>query len=77
MHSLQRNCSFTISVIDYHYLKTTSKVIQLKQPKFQILNQNKKARRHLGREYANELQNKSIPPCFDSSKHDQHVECYK
>ena len=77
MHSLQTNYNFTISVIHYPYLKTISKIIPLNQHKFQILNQNKEARRQLGGEYAYEQQSKSIPPCFDSSKHDAHIECYK
>ena len=77
MHSLQTNYNFTISVIHYPYLKTISKIIPLNQHKFQILNQNKEARRQLGGEYGYEQQSKSIPPCFDSSKHDAHIECYK
>ena len=77
MHSLQTNYNFTISVFHCPNLKTTSKIIPLNQHKFQILNQNKEARRQLGGEYGYEQQSKSIPPCFDSSKHDAHIECYK
>ena len=62
MHSLQTNYNFTISVIHYPYLKTISKIIPLNQHKFQILNQNKEARRQLGGEYAYKQQSKSIPP---------------
>ena len=77
MHSLQANYDFTVTVIHYPYLKTTSKIIPLNQYKFQILNQNKEARRQPGGEYTYEQQSKSIPPCFDSSKHDAHIEYYK
>ena len=64
-------------VIHYPHLKTTSKIIPLNQHKFQILNQNKKARRQLGLENAHEQHGKSIPPSFDSSKHGAHTKCYK
>ena len=86
MHSLQTNYNFTISVIHYPYLKTISKIIPLNQHKFQILNQSKEARHQLGEyeyentriwEYAHEQQSKFILPCFDSSKHDVYIECYK
>ena len=77
MNSLHTNYNFTISVMHYPYLKTISKIIPLNQHKFQILNQNKEARRQLGGEYGYEQQSKSIPSCFDSSKHDAHIECYK
>ena len=77
MHSLQANYDFTVTGIHYPYLKTTSKIIPLNQYKFQILNQNKEARRQPGGEYTYEQQSKSIPPCFDSSKHDAHIEYYK
>ena len=43
----------------------------------QTSNQNKEARYQLGGEYAYEQQSNSIPPYFDSSKHDAHIECYK
>ena len=64
-------------VIHYQHLKTTSKIIPLNQHKFQILNQNREARRKLGGENTHEQQSKSIPPSFDSSKHGAHTECYK
>ena len=54
MHSLQTNYDFTISVIHYPYLMTTSNIIPLNQHKFEILNQNNEARRQLGGEYAYE-----------------------
>ena len=63
--------------IHYQHLKTTSKIIPLNQHKFQILNQNREARRKLGGENTHEQQSKSIPPSFDSSKHGAHTECYK
>ena len=56
MHSLQANYDFTVTVIHYPYLKTTSKIIPLNQYKFQILNQNKEARRQPGGEYTYEQQ---------------------
>ena len=86
MHSLQTNYNFTISVIHYPYLKTISKIIPLNQHKFQILNQSKETRRQLGEyeyentriwEYSHEQQSKFILQCFDSSKHDAYIECYK
>ena len=52
MHYLQTNYDFTISVIHCPYLKTTSNIIPLNQHKFEILSQNKEARRQLGGEYA-------------------------
>ena len=64
-------------VIHNQHLKTTSKIIPLNQHKFQILNQNREARRKLRGENAHEQQSKSIPPSFDSSKHGAHTECYK
>ena len=64
-------------VIHYQHLKTTSKIIPLNQHKFQILNQNREARRKLGGENTHEQQSKSIPPSFDSSKYGAHTECYK
>ena len=64
-------------IIHYEHLKTTSKIIPLNQHKFQILNQNREARRKLGGENTHEQQSKSIPPSFDSSKHGAHTECYK
>ena len=64
-------------VIHYQHLKTTSKIIRLNQHKFQILNQNREARRKLGGENTHEQQSKSIPPSFDSSKHGAYAECYK
>ena len=63
--------------IHYQHLKTTSKIIPLNQHKFQILNQNREARRKLGGENTHEQQSKSIPPSFDSSKYGAHTECYK
>ena len=54
MHSLQTNYDFTISVIHYPYLMTTSNIIPLNQHKFEILNQNNEARRQLGGEHAYE-----------------------
>ena len=54
MHSLQTNYDFTISVIHYPYLMTTSNIIPLNQHKFEILNQTNEARRQLGGEYAYE-----------------------
>ena len=54
MHSLQTNYDFTISVIHYPYLMTTSNIIPLNQHIFEILNQNNEARRQLGGEYAYE-----------------------
>ena len=71
---LQTNYDFTIH---YQHLNTTSKIIPLNQHKFQILNQNREARRKLGGENTHEQQSKSIPPSFDSSKHGAHTECYK
>ena len=76
MPSLQINYESKIIVIHYPYLKTKSKIILLNQHKFQILNQNKEARRQLGGEYTYKQQSKSIPPWFDSSKHDALIECY-
>ena len=64
-------------IIHYLHLKTTLKIIPLNQHKFQILNQNREARRKLGGENTHEQQSKSIPPSFDSSKHGAHTECYK
>ena len=64
-------------IIHYEHLKTTSKIIPLSQHKFQILNQNREARRKLGGENTHEQQSKSIPPSFDPSKHGAHTECYK
>ena len=61
-------------VIHYHHLKTASKLISLK---FQVLNQNREARRKLGGENTHIQQSESIPPSFDSSKHRAHTECYK
>ena len=52
MHSLQTNDDFKINFIHYSHLKTTSKIIPLNQHKFQMLNQDKEARRQLGGEYA-------------------------
>ena len=66
MHYLQINHDFTISIIHYPYLKTTSKIIPLKE-----------ASGKLGGQYAYEQQRNSIPLCFNSSKHDTHIECYK
>ena len=77
MHSLQTNYDFILSVIHYPYWKTTSKLIPFNKHKFQISNKNKDARRQLSGEYAYEQQNKSIPSCFDSSKHDVYIKCYK
>ena len=45
LHSLKTNYDFTVSVTHYPHLKTTSKLIPLNQQKFQMLNQNKEARR--------------------------------
>ena len=64
-------------IIHYLHLKTTSKIIPLNQHKFQILNQNREARRKLGGENTHEQQSKSIPPSFDPSKHGAHTECHK
>ena len=61
----------------YQHLNTTSKTIPLNQHKFQILNQNREARRKLDGENTHEQQSKYIPPSFDSSKHGAHTECYK
>ena len=86
MHSLQTSYNFTISVIHYPYLKNISKIISLNQHKLLILNQSKETRRQLGEygyentriwEYTHEQQSKFILPCFDSSKHDVYIECYK
>ena len=86
MRFLQTNYNFTISVIHSPYLKTVPKIIPLNQHKFQILSQSKEARHQLGEfeyenariwEYSNEQQSKFILPCFDSSKHDAYIECYK
>ena len=64
-------------IIHYLHLKTTSKIIPLNQHKFQILNQNREARRKLGGENTHEQQSKSVIPSFDSSKHGAHTECFK
>ena len=64
-------------IIHYLHLKTTSKIIPLSQHKFQILNQNREARRKLGGENTHEQQSKSIPRSFDPSKHGAHTECHK
>ena len=64
-------------IIHYLHLKTTLKIIPLNQHKFQILNQNREARRKLGGENTHEQQSKSILPSFDPSKHAVHTECYK
>ena len=64
-------------VIHYQHLKSTSKIIPLNRHKFQILNQNREARRKSGVENTHEQQSKSIPPSFHSSKHGAHSECYK
>ena len=61
----------------YQHLNTTSKTIPLNQHKFQILNQNREARRKLDGENTHEQQSKYMPPFFDSSKHGAHTECYK
>ena len=66
MHYLQINHDFTISIIHNPYLKITSKILPLKE-----------ARGKLGGQYAYEQQSKSIPLCFNSSKHDAHIERYK
>ena len=58
-----------------HYFEDYTKKIPINQHKFQILNQNKEARRQLGGENAHEQQVKSIPLFFDSSKHSKHTEC--
>ena len=72
MHALQTNYYFRISVIHYPRLQATLMITPLKQHKFQILNQNKEAKRELV-----EQQSKSILPFyFDSNKYGVHTECY-
>ena len=61
-------------VIHYPHLKIRSKIFPLNQQKFQILDQNKEARRKLGEENPHEQQSKSY---LDSSKHGAHNEYYK
>ena len=68
MHSLQTNYDLSLVTFEDH-IKNNSK--------FQILNQNKEARRQLGGKNTHEMQSKSIPPSFDSCKHGAHTECYK
>ena len=58
-------------------MKTTPKIIPLNKHKFQILNHIKEARCQLDEEYAYGQQSKSTLLCFDSSKHNVHIECYK
>ena len=72
MHALQTNYYFRISVIHYPRLQTTLMITPPKQHRFQILNQNKEAKRELV-----EQQTKSILPLyFDSNKYGVHTECY-
>ena len=47
MHALQTNYYFRISVIHYPRLQTTLMLTPPKQHKFQILSQNKEAKREL------------------------------